>query len=81
MLDRLLAIEVDGWAWHSDVDRFAHDRRRRNALMLAGWTVSRFTWQDLTARSISTQTRGSDLDAATGAVERGHVAAGSADFP
>jgi hypothetical protein len=26
VLDRLLAIEVDGWAWHSDVDRFAHDR-------------------------------------------------------
>lgn len=45
-----LAIEVDGWAWHSDVDRFAHDRRRQNALVLAGWTVLRFTWHDLTSR-------------------------------
>lgn len=33
-LTRRLAIEVDGWAWHSDVDRFAHDRRRQNALVL-----------------------------------------------
>ncbi|MFN2535890.1 MAG: endonuclease domain-containing protein, partial [Pseudonocardiaceae bacterium] len=45
-----LAIEVDGWAWHSDVDRFATDRRRQNALVLAGWTVLRFTWNDLTCR-------------------------------
>ena len=47
---RRLAIEVDGWAWHSDVDRFARDRRRQNALVLAGWTVLRFTWHDLTSR-------------------------------
>lgn len=47
---RQLAVEVDGWAWHSDVDRFAHDRRRQNALVLAGWTVLRFTWHDLTSR-------------------------------
>lgn len=47
---RRLAVEVDGWAWHSDVDRFAHDRRRQNALVIAGWTVLRFTWHDLTSR-------------------------------
>jgi very-short-patch-repair endonuclease len=47
---RRLAIEIDGWAWHSDVDRFTHDRRRQNALVLAGWTVLRFTWHDLTSR-------------------------------
>jgi very-short-patch-repair endonuclease len=45
-----LAVEVDGWAWHSDVDRFARDRRRQNALVLAGWTVLRFTWHDLKSR-------------------------------
>ncbi|MFI7674011.1 DUF559 domain-containing protein [Actinophytocola sp. NPDC049390] len=45
-----LAIEVDGWAWHSDVQRFRHDRRRQNALVLTGWTVLRFTWHDLTTR-------------------------------
>ncbi len=50
VVEHRLAIEVDGWAWHSDVDRFTHDRRRQNALVLAGWTVLRFTWHDLTAR-------------------------------
>ncbi|MGH3782790.1 MAG: endonuclease domain-containing protein [Pseudonocardiaceae bacterium] len=47
---RRLALEVDGWAWHCDVDRYTHDRRRQNALVLAGWTVLRFTWHDLTSR-------------------------------
>ncbi len=45
-----LAIEVDGWAWHVDADRFRADRRKGNALVRAGWTVLRFTWHDLTQR-------------------------------
>lgn len=45
-----LAIEVDGRAWHSDAGRFQSDRRRQNALVRAGWTVLRFTWDDLTMR-------------------------------
>ena len=45
-----VAIEVDGWAWHSDVSRFRNDRRRQNGLVVAGWTVLRFTWHDLTQR-------------------------------
>lgn len=45
-----VAVEVDGWAWHVDVERFRHDRRKQNALELAGWTVLRFTWHDLTQR-------------------------------
>lgn len=45
-----LAVEVDGWAWHVDVDRFRADRRRQNDLVAAGWTVLRFTWHDLTQR-------------------------------
>lgn len=45
-----VVVEVDGWAWHTDVERFRHDRRRQNALVLAGWTVLRFTWHDLTIR-------------------------------
>ncbi|GAA4706779.1 hypothetical protein GCM10023215_54250 [Pseudonocardia yuanmonensis] len=43
-----LAVESDGWAWHSDVDRFRADRAKQNALVAAGWTVLRFTWHDLT---------------------------------
>lgn len=42
-----IAIEVDGWAWHSDVSRFRADRRKGNDLVAAGWTVLRFTWHDL----------------------------------
>ncbi len=45
-----LAIEVDGWAWHADAERFRADRRKGNALVRAGWTVLRFTWHDLTQR-------------------------------
>ncbi|HEV8557518.1 MAG TPA: type IV toxin-antitoxin system AbiEi family antitoxin domain-containing protein [Actinophytocola sp.] len=47
-----VAVEVDGWAWHSDVDRFRLDRQRQNALVLAGWTVLRFTWHDVTSRQV-----------------------------
>jgi very-short-patch-repair endonuclease len=45
-----LAIEVDGMAYHVDVDRFRRDRSRQNALVALGWTVLRFTWADLTER-------------------------------
>jgi very-short-patch-repair endonuclease len=52
-----VAIEVDGWAWHVDQDRFANDRRKGNALVSAGWVVLRFTWHDLTGapRSVVAQ--------------------------
>ncbi len=43
-----LAIEVDGLAWHSAMDRFQRDRTRQNRLVNSGWTVLRFTWHDLT---------------------------------
>ncbi len=43
-----VAIEVDGWAWHRDVDRFNRDLERQNALVNAGWHVLRFTWHHLT---------------------------------
>lgn len=46
-----VAIEIDGWAWHSDAQRFRQDRQRQNALVLAGWTVLRFTWYDLVHRA------------------------------
>lgn len=46
----LIAIEVDGWAWHVDVERFRRDRRKQNSLEVAGWMVLRFTWHDLTQR-------------------------------
>jgi very-short-patch-repair endonuclease len=50
VVSRRIAIEVDGWAHHSDVDRFQRDRHRQNSLTGLGWTVLRFTWADLTQR-------------------------------
>lgn len=46
----MIAIEVDGYAYHSSVESFQRDRRRQNALIASGWTVLRFTWNDLESR-------------------------------
>lgn len=43
-----IAIEVDGWAFHSDREAFQNDRTRQNWLALHGWQVLRFTWLDIT---------------------------------
>ncbi|MGU3432338.1 endonuclease domain-containing protein [Actinomycetes bacterium M1A6_2h] len=51
-----LAIELDGWAFHSDADRFQSDRDRQNVLS-KDWRVLRFTWQDLTERPESVVAR------------------------
>lgn len=48
--DARIAIEVDGYAYHSGDDRFQRDRTRQNALVGAGWRVLRFTWTDLADR-------------------------------
>jgi hypothetical protein len=32
-----VAVEVDGWAWHVDAERFRNDRRKQNALVREGW--------------------------------------------
>ncbi|MHA3023673.1 type IV toxin-antitoxin system AbiEi family antitoxin domain-containing protein [Mycobacterium sp. BMJ-28] len=44
---RRVAIEVDGWAFHSDPETFRSDRRRQNYLVLNNWQVLRFTWLDV----------------------------------
>lgn len=41
-----LVIEVDGRAFHTR-ERFVGDRRRQNDLVADGWTILRFTWDDL----------------------------------
>lgn len=45
--EQRVAIELDGWAWHSDVERFRRDRIKGNDLVTAGWTLLRVTWHDL----------------------------------
>ncbi|OZM81213.1 type IV toxin-antitoxin system AbiEi family antitoxin domain-containing protein [Pseudonocardia sp. MH-G8] len=42
-----VAIEVDGWAWHMDVERFRSDRRKGNALTRASWDLLRYPWHAL----------------------------------
>ena len=43
-----LAIEVDGFEFHSTPEAFQRDRTRQNELVALGWTVLRFTWTDVT---------------------------------
>jgi very-short-patch-repair endonuclease len=45
-----LAIETDGYAWHSDPDAFQKDRARDQELLRLGWRVLRFTKQDIRDR-------------------------------
>lgn len=46
-VDRRIAIELDGYAFHSGAGAFRYDLRRGNRLMADGWTVRRFSWDDL----------------------------------
>lgn len=48
--DARLAIEADGYRWHSGRIRWDHDRARRNQLTLLGWRIIHITWTDLTRR-------------------------------
>ena len=45
-----VVVEVDGYGPHSSRRAFQDDRDRQNVLVLAGWTVLRFTWADVRAR-------------------------------
>jgi hypothetical protein len=47
---RMLAVEADGREYHDRPDALYRDRRRQNALELDGWTVLRFTWEDVLRR-------------------------------
>ena len=45
-----VAIEVDGWAWHVDPERFRNDRRKGNYITRCDWDLLRFTWHGLHAQ-------------------------------
>lgn len=45
-----LAIEIDGFRWHSSPARKRHDEARQNRLVLAGWTVLRFSAAEVRSR-------------------------------
>ena len=43
-------VAVDGRAFHTDARSFQNDRTRQNDLVAAGWTILRFTWEDIVER-------------------------------
>lgn len=48
--DICLAIETDGYRWHSGRAQWERDLARRNALTSLGWRVIHVTWSDLERR-------------------------------
>lgn len=48
--DLRIAIECDSDQWRSGRQRRQADLDRQNRLVLAGWTILRFTWEDLIHR-------------------------------
>jgi hypothetical protein len=66
--EQRLVVEVDGWEAHGTRHAFQRDRTTTNALQLAGYTVLRYTEQDLTRRprQVAAQIREA-LSAARGA--------------
>lgn len=48
---RKLAVEYDGFYWHSDPASFTRDRQKRAALQEMGWTVLSIVSDDVRRRS------------------------------
>ncbi len=49
--DRLVAVEYDGFDWHSGPDDLRRDRQKRAALREVGWTVLSIVGDDVRRRS------------------------------
>lgn len=45
--ERRIVIECDSWEWHGNRKGFLKDVRRYTLLSADGWTVLRFTWDDV----------------------------------
>ena len=45
--EQLVAIETDGYRWHSGKARWQKDLRRRNRLAVVSWRVLHVTWDEL----------------------------------
>lgn len=46
-LEHRLVVETDGYAFHADRVSYRADRRRTNSLVLEGWRVLRFSYEDV----------------------------------
>jgi len=49
--DEQVAVEWDSRRWHTRLDSFDEDRRRDRECAIHGWTILRFTWNDIRDRS------------------------------
>jgi len=49
--DARVAIEADGYRYHSRLDHWRADRSRQNVLTKLGWRIYRVTWDDVTMRA------------------------------
>ncbi len=52
--DAMLIVETDGFEFHAMPTTFANDRRRDQKLTLAGYTVIRLTWDQVTTDARAT---------------------------
>lgn len=46
-VDRRIALEADSFEWHGDRAALRRDCRRYDDLVVAGWIVLRFAWEDV----------------------------------
>jgi very-short-patch-repair endonuclease len=49
-VEERIVLELDGGESHMRKEVFEHDRLRQNEIVLSGWLVIRFTWDDVTQR-------------------------------
>jgi very-short-patch-repair endonuclease len=52
-----LAVELDGWSFHSDRAAFEDDRRRDADLVARGFRVIRITWRELENNAVAVPAR------------------------
>lgn len=45
--EAMLAIEADGYRWHSEREKWSRDRTRLNEIVALGWHVLHVTWEDI----------------------------------
>lgn len=50
LIDGWLVVEIDGYAYHSSRDQFRADRRRANRLVQQGYSLLRFSYEDVMSR-------------------------------
>lgn len=50
VLNGWLVVEADGFEFHSKRAQYRNDRERGNALAVRGYTLLRFTWEDVAGR-------------------------------